>query len=257
MSLCYRCQGKAAAAPITPLRGGKRPNPTHSTLLLLGKPHRSAPSSHPGQHPLPQRAGAAGHAESQGWILLHPFSGLPPLPSAPCAPREMLALHPLENRREQKLLKIFVSTKPPRLQPGCRRGGGEAGAAQPLLGLRATVPSPGTKAGQERGRERPFPAPGTSNKPQKSILPLSAPQVTRGLIYSPVQQMEKFPVRVLDQVLAFLSGTLRAAGAPKSSAHPSRALRGDHRDVIQQLHPPPPWRGEKAIPTGMKKTPGG
>lgn len=30
------------------------------------------------------------------------FLGVSPLPSAPCAPTEMLALHPLENPREQK-----------------------------------------------------------------------------------------------------------------------------------------------------------
>lgn len=71
----------------------------------------------------------------------------------------------------------------------------KAGAAQPQLGLCATMPNPGTKGGQDGGRERPFPAPGTLNKPQKSILPLSALQVTRGLIYS--------PVRILDQVLVF------------------------------------------------------
>lgn len=56
-----------------------------------------------------------------------------------------------------------------------------------------------------------LPSPGDIKQTPETIVPLSAPQVSRGLIYSPARRREKFPLRVLVQVPAGLVELLGTA----------------------------------------------
>lgn len=148
VSLGYRSEWKTAAAPITPLRGRKQ----LPGGKAVAKPHTPAPSScsHPSSirealipvfptpilasTPCPHRAGAGGHVEpceSQEGILLPPFFGEGPLPSALCPPREMHPQPllwktpqnslPCHVHRPESSLKILVSTKIQQLRSSCQR----------------------------------------------------------------------------------------------------------------------------------------
>lgn len=111
----------------------------------------------------------------------------------------------------------------------CRK----AGAAHPQLGLRATVPNAGNK-GRSEAEERPFPALGTLNKPREAVL-LSAPQVSRGLIYSPAHQVEEFPARVLDQLPPFAPGRRDTTIPQKPCLSFQTPSESDHRVVFSPL----------------------
>lgn len=192
----------------------------------------------PGQHLLPTLGWGCRTHQTLGEPRAGParsFFPDDPLLSPPSHPREMLALHPHpllcktpENSPPATCIVLKPTENPCEHQdfnPADQGLSRKPGAAHPQLGLRATLPNPG-KQREVGGRERPFPASGTLNKPQETILPLSALQVTRGLIYSPARQMEKFPARVLDWVpaVAFWLGSCRQScwGAACCSANPQK-----------------------------------
>lgn len=69
-------------------------------------------------------------------------------------------------------------------------------------------------SGEQREVGRPgtsLPSPGDIKQTPETIVPLSAPQVSWGLIYSPARQRGKFLLRVLEQVPAGLVELLGTA----------------------------------------------